>query len=268
MSITRAKQHSHLSTRTRAVLCYGLGRTRTPIFQVFFLRVPVDEMIFDALAVGLRCSLSLGGAQLITHWRGLWHRADKVLIISNKPVCQALSQPPMSWHTRGARTEGKEGGWLKSKSFLCLPGSERWSLGWLFGRRRSTHWTRSARWGLRAWEQLAGSTHPISLPLTQKLHGNCFLAAFPPPLWFIAARRLCVWRWHKSHQKERRKFAFTPLLAYWMQLSSSLLKSWAGLGQEGQTLALVLSMANAGLAALPEEAPMASNSHIQQLYLH
>lgn len=45
--------------------------------------------------------------------------------------------------------------------------------------------------------------NPIFLPLTQKLQGNCFLAAFPPPLWFIAARRLRMWRWHKSHPKER-----------------------------------------------------------------
>lgn len=102
-------------------------------------------------------------------------------------------------------------------------------------------------------------------------HRNCRVTVsslLSLPLWFIAARRLCVWRWHKSHQKERRKFAFIPFLAYWMQLSSLLLKSWAGLGQEGQALALVLSMAKAGLAALPEEAPMTSNSHIQQLYLH
>lgn len=36
--------------------------------------------------------------------------------------------------------------------------------------------------GLRAWERLADPTHPISLPLAQKLQGNHFLAAFPPPL--------------------------------------------------------------------------------------
>lgn len=122
---------------------------------------------------------------------------------------------------------------------------------------------------LRDGGYVPGSSWLVPSPSpSQKLQGNCFLAAFPSPLWFIAARRLCVWRWHKSHQKERRKFAFIPFLAYWMQLSSSLLKSWAGLGQEGQALALVLSMAKAGLAALPEEAPMTSNSHIQQLYLH
>lgn len=41
------------------------------------------------------------------------------------------------------------------------------------------HWTRFEGWGLRAWEQLAGPTHPISLPLTQKLQGVSLLLSLP-----------------------------------------------------------------------------------------
>lgn len=122
MSITRAMQRSHLSTRTRAVLCYGLGRTRTSIFQVclFFLRVPVGEMIFDALAAGLRCSLSLGSAQLITRWRELWHRADKALIISNKPICQAEVVPASSVLAHVLRSHRGKGRWMTGKQIPSL----------------------------------------------------------------------------------------------------------------------------------------------------
>lgn len=174
----------------------------------------------------------------------------------------ALSQPAVPGHTCNTHTERRGGGWLKQQIPSLFPWLREVVSGVAVGRSKSACWTGFVMWGIRAWERLADPTHPISLPLARKLQGNHFLAAFPPPLWFIAARRLCMWRWHKSHLKERerrRKFAFAPLLAYWMQLSSSLLKPWAGPGQEAQALPSGLNTVSAGAPC-----PTREGSHSQQ----
>lgn len=236
------------------------GQNQDLHLPCFFWQVPIGEMIFYALAVGLWCRLSLGGAQLITCWRGLWHRAGKALIISNKPICQAEVVPASGVLAHMQHSHRGKGRWMTEEQISSLfPWLREMASEVIVWKEQEHALGQVCRMGATCLGA-AGWSHTSHLPAPHTETAGCFLAAFPPPLWFTAARRLCMWRWHKSHQKERRKFAFTPLLAYWMQLSSSLLKPWAGSGREGQALALVISVASAGLAALPEEAPMASNS--------
>lgn len=94
----------------------------------------------------------------------------------------ALSQPPVSGHTCNTHTERRGGGWLKQQILSLFPWLREVVSGVAVGRGRSVCWTGFVMRGLRAWERLADPTHPISLPLAQKLQGNHFLAAFPPPL--------------------------------------------------------------------------------------